>query len=85
MPQNENQLKKTTKKKAPRCPFINSKQEKCRKKLKLTDYPCRCGKKYCITHRLPEKHQCTVNYKEINKDTYFSGLGGGLYTKLEVI
>ena len=44
-----------------------------------------CELIFCSSHRLPEKHQCTVNYKEINKDTYFSGLGGGLYTKLEVI
>ena len=84
MPQNKNKPKKT-KKKAPRCCFINSNNEKCRKKLKLTDYPCRCQKRFCVTHRLPEKHLCHINYKEINKDSYLSNFGGGTYKKLEVI
>ncbi len=40
----------------------------CRKKLLLTDYQCRCQKYFCSLHRLPEKHQCTFNYKEERND-----------------
>jgi len=35
----------------------------CSKKLKLTDFPCKCDKIFCKLHRLPEKHECTYNYK----------------------
>lgn len=44
-----------------RCDF-----PECRKKLKLTDMECRCGKRFCIKHRLPEDHLCSINYKNIN-------------------
>tara|TARA_B100000242_G_C42924908_1_gene428871 strand:- start:586 stop:813 length:228 start_codon:yes stop_codon:yes gene_type:complete len=46
-------LKKSSK---PRCSF-----EGCNKKLKLTDLECRCEKRFCQLHRLPEEHKCTVN------------------------
>jgi len=35
----------------------------CKIKLKLTDYKCKCNKIYCTTHRFPETHMCTYNYK----------------------
>ncbi len=34
----------------------------CRKKLKLTDMECRCGKTFCSAHRLPETHECTFDH-----------------------
>lgn len=34
----------------------------CRKKLGLIKFTCRCEKDFCITHKLPESHQCTFNY-----------------------
>jgi len=32
--------------------------ESCKKKLSITDFPCKCEKKYCVNHRLPETHNC---------------------------
>jgi predicted nucleic acid binding AN1-type Zn finger protein len=43
---------------AKRCQEIN-----CRHKLKLTDMVCKCEKKFCCIHRLPESHNCTYNFK----------------------
>jgi predicted nucleic acid binding AN1-type Zn finger protein len=42
----------------PRCCMTS-----CRTKLKLTDTDCRCLQRFCNKHRLPEDHDCTVNYK----------------------
>ena len=36
----------------------------CKRKLKITAFPCRCGKKYCDKHRVAEDHECTFNFKE---------------------
>jgi predicted nucleic acid binding AN1-type Zn finger protein len=41
----------------PRCAAMD-----CRKKLKLTDMDCRCEKRFCPAHRLPETHQCTFDH-----------------------
>lgn len=41
-----------------RCPA-----EGCRKKLKLTAISCACGLRFCHEHRLPEAHECTVDFK----------------------
>ena len=38
----------------------------CRKKLKLSDMECRCGKRFCLKHRLPEDHVCSIDYKNVN-------------------
>ena len=39
----------------------------CNKKLKLTDWACKCKKIYCYKHRSPELHNCIYDFKEINK------------------
>ncbi len=49
----------------------------CKKKIGVVDAlssKCKCGNTYCLTHRLPEKHNCSYNYsdevdftKEVNK------------------
>jgi predicted nucleic acid binding AN1-type Zn finger protein len=44
-----------------RCDF-----PECRKKLKLSDMECRCGKRFCLKHRLPEDHVCSIDYKNVN-------------------
>jgi len=46
------------KKNKKRCSFKD-----CKKKLKLTDIECRCKKRFCIKHRLPELHNCEWNAK----------------------
>lgn len=45
-----------------------SKCNYCGKKLGLIEYDCRCGKKFCIKHRMPEEHNCEYNYKDDKKD-----------------
>lgn len=42
--------------------------EGCKKKLTLTDFPCKCGKKHCATHRAPEVHSCTFDFKASQRD-----------------
>lgn len=37
--------------------------DKCKKKLSLTDFPCKCGKICCSAHRPAEEHGCTYNYR----------------------
>jgi len=75
----DNKSKKTKK---PRC-----NHPECKKKLKLTDMPCRCKLSFCSKHRLPEQHKCPYNFKNENKEDFIkrAGLGGGQYTKIEVI
>lgn len=49
-----------------RCAFING-DLKCKKKLKLTDLSCRCQKRFCSIHRMPENHKCEYDYKNYGK------------------
>ena len=39
----------------------------CNKKIKLTDFPCRCKLTFCSLHRHSESHNCTFDYKEYGK------------------
>jgi len=36
--------------------------ECCKKKLTLSDFPCKCSKKFCSTHRYAEAHSCAFDY-----------------------
>ena len=42
--------------------------EGCKKKIKLTDYPCKCEKTFCALHKCHVIHKCTFDYKKENKD-----------------
>ena len=42
--------------------------ESCKKKLKLTDWECRCGKRFCAIHRALEKHNCESLKKNNSKE-----------------
>jgi hypothetical protein len=35
----------------------------CKKKLSLTDFPCKCGKTHCSMHRPAEVHNCSYDFK----------------------
>lgn len=52
-----------TKKKIKRCGHPD-----CRRKLMLTDMPCKCGITFCPLHRLSEQHACTFDYKKARTD-----------------
>ena len=60
--------KKKKKKRIKRCNFCD-KDSSCRVKLKLTDYPCRCGLIFCSKHR--HKHNCSFDYKGDYEFIYF--------------
>jgi len=53
-------IKETKKKKTkkPRCAL-----DGCRKKLSLTDWACKCEKKFCQKHRAAPLHSCTYNWR----------------------
>mgnify|MGYP003705990237 CR=1 FL=1 len=40
----------------------------CNKKLHLFKIKCKCEKYFCSEHRYSDKHDCTYNYKEENKE-----------------
>lgn len=40
----------------------------CRKRVGLTGFPCRCGATYCGTHRYPEKHGCSFDFKAAGRE-----------------
>lgn len=44
-----------------RCPV-------CNKKLKLTDIKCKCEKIFCSLHRYPNMHDCSFNFKLLDRD-----------------
>lgn len=35
----------------------------CKKKLKLTDFSCRCKQRFCAEHRFFDNHNCSYDYK----------------------
>ncbi|KAF5750498.1 hypothetical protein HS088_TW03G00835 [Tripterygium wilfordii] len=40
----------------------------CRKRVGLTGFKCRCGITFCGSHRYPEKHDCTFDYKTAGRE-----------------
>lgn len=40
----------------------------CKKKLPLVSLTCKCGLEFCSLHRLAESHNCTFNYRLVEKD-----------------
>ncbi|XP_019442983.1 PREDICTED: zinc finger A20 and AN1 domain-containing stress-associated protein 6 isoform X3 [Lupinus angustifolius] len=40
----------------------------CRKRVGLTGFKCRCGVTFCGTHRYPEKHECSFDFKTVGRE-----------------
>ncbi|KAI5664782.1 hypothetical protein M9H77_24105 [Catharanthus roseus] len=40
----------------------------CRKKVGLTGFRCRCGTTFCGTHRYPEQHGCSFDFKSMGRE-----------------
>lgn len=56
---NNPQKKKSKKKKnKKRCAHPD-----CKKKLNLTDWACKCNKKFCSVHKPINKHDCSFDWK----------------------
>lgn len=45
----------------PRC-------QQCRKKVGLTGFKCKCGMLFCGQHRYAEAHNCTFDYKSVERE-----------------
>lgn len=54
---------KKKKRKKPICQM-----EGCTKKLGITSFPCKCEKKFCSLHLMPESHACTFDYKKHGRE-----------------
>ncbi|KAL2933689.1 Zinc finger A20 and AN1 domain-containing stress-associated protein 4 [Bienertia sinuspersici] len=39
----------------------------CRRRVGLSGFKCRCGLMFCGSHRYPEQHGCTFDYKTVGK------------------
>lgn len=51
------------KKKSKRCNY-----ERCKKKLGVDPFDCKCGGQYCGKHRLGFDHECSFDFKQENRD-----------------
>ncbi|KAJ8766189.1 hypothetical protein K2173_021706 [Erythroxylum novogranatense] len=40
----------------------------CKKKLGLTGFKCKCENTFCGTHRYPESHECSFDFKTFGRD-----------------
>jgi hypothetical protein len=90
------EIKKWRKKEPIRMDIIHSenatkktkiaKCDRCKAKLSVMAYTCRCEKKYCITHLPAIEHACTFNYRgQANKVLATQLDNSGLANKLEKI
>ncbi|GAV86913.1 zf-AN1 domain-containing protein/zf-A20 domain-containing protein [Cephalotus follicularis] len=39
----------------------------CKKKVGLTGFMCKCGYTYCKSHRYPEEHECSFDFKGVGR------------------
>eukprot|EP00877_Chromochloris_zofingiensis_P011749 jgi/Chrzof1/6828/Cz02g00050.t1 len=44
-----------------------SRCQQCRKKVGLTGFKCKCGLMFCGQHRYAETHDCTFDYKAMER------------------
>ncbi|XP_018450768.2 zinc finger A20 and AN1 domain-containing stress-associated protein 7 [Raphanus sativus] len=40
----------------------------CNKKVGVMGFKCKCGSTFCGSHRYPEKHECSFDFKEVGRD-----------------
>lgn len=40
----------------------------CRKRVGLMGFTCKCGVTFCGTHRYPEQHGCTFDFKAVGRE-----------------
>ena len=57
----------------------------CRKKLSLMKFECKCCHTFCQSCLLPEKHECTYDFKKEGKLKLENDLEKVVNTKIEVI
>jgi hypothetical protein len=47
----------------PKKPQVRCGHTDCKKKLLLSDFECKCGARYCSSHRYPQEHACIFDFK----------------------
>ncbi|XP_073150775.1 zinc finger A20 and AN1 domain-containing stress-associated protein 4 [Henckelia pumila] len=52
----------------PSPPSLANRCSSCRKKVGLMGFRCRCGTTFCGTHRYPEKHGCSFDFKGVGRE-----------------
>lgn len=52
--------------------------EVCKKKLFLSDFPCKCSKIFCSAHRAPEVHECTFDFKKLGNEELAKRIGSAV-------
>ena len=55
------ETKKKQKKKKIKC-----EHPECKKNINTMSFTCKCGKSFCITHKNPETHQCSFDFRCIS-------------------
>ena len=64
---------------------LKTDEKVCKKKIKLTDFPCSyCKKPFCCIHRLPESHNCIYDFKS-DKSELIKQLQKCIPSKIEKI
>lgn len=53
---------------APAEPKVSTRCNKCRKKVGLTGFKCKCGLLFCGQHRYAEAHDCGFDYKTTQRE-----------------
>lgn len=53
---------------APAEPKVSTRCQKCRKKVGLTGFKCKCGLLFCGQHRYAEAHDCGFDYKTSQRE-----------------
>lgn len=64
-----------TNKKSNRCSFCKKKQ--------LIIVNCKCGGNFCLTHKHPETHDCSYDYKADNEN--LCNIEAANFKKVEII
>lgn len=59
--------------------------EGCKKKLVITDFPCKCEKIHCALHRASELHHCAYDYKTVAKEQLTKAMPIVIAKKLDMI
>lgn len=49
-------------------PKVSTRCNKCRKKVGLTGFTCKCGLLFCGQHRYAEAHDCGFDYKTSQRE-----------------
>lgn len=52
---------------APNAPPNPNRCFQCKKRTGLTGFKCRCGNNFCSGHRLAESHECSFDYKTVQR------------------